>query len=231
MGIYEKPGRSEPGNVIISPTKGMTSSVHTPFIPSTWLRIDQNFRAAQFIHNWFKDSYMLCAYRIANVDNTKIKVISYTKPHLLLPILTPQYLLLCFSNRSWRPIGVWEVEAPTSSRQSAHRWRQGCQPYAPAALYPQGIFVVLISVRGWVDPRAIFRLEGLGQLKKKIHLIGTWTRDLPVCSIVPQPTSIFYYQTKHQSWRTRISGLLHFMSRVFIFLPRVFIYIFTVNWN
>jgi hypothetical protein len=26
-------------------------------------------------------------------------------------------------NRPWRPIGVWQVEAPTSSRQSAHRWR------------------------------------------------------------------------------------------------------------
>jgi hypothetical protein len=33
------------------------------------------------------------------------------------------------------------------------------------------------------------RLEGLGQLKK-IHLIGTRTRDLPVCSIVPQPTTL-----------------------------------------
>jgi hypothetical protein len=34
------------------------------------------------------------------------------------------------------------------------------------------------------------RLEGLGKLKKKIHLIGTRTRDLPACSIVPQPTTI-----------------------------------------
>jgi hypothetical protein len=34
------------------------------------------------------------------------------------------------------------------------------------------------------------RLEGLGKLKKKIHLIGTRTRDLPVCSIVPQPTTL-----------------------------------------
>jgi hypothetical protein len=33
------------------------------------------------------------------------------------------------------------------------------------------------------------QLEGLGQLKK-IHLIGNGTRDLPVCSIVPQPTTV-----------------------------------------
>jgi hypothetical protein len=33
------------------------------------------------------------------------------------------------------------------------------------------------------------RLEGLGQLKK-IHLIGTRTRNLPACSIVPQPTTL-----------------------------------------
>jgi hypothetical protein len=32
------------------------------------------------------------------------------------------------------------------------------------------------------------RVEGLGQLKK-IHLLGTRTRDLPACSIVPQPTT------------------------------------------
>jgi hypothetical protein len=38
-------------------------------------------------------------------------------------------------NRLCRPIGFSGVEDPTLFRQSAHRWRLGYQPYAPAALY------------------------------------------------------------------------------------------------
>jgi hypothetical protein len=37
---------------------------------------------------------------------------------------------------------------------------------------PPGRFLVLISVRGLIDPRAIVRLEGLGQLKNPMTSSG-----------------------------------------------------------
>jgi hypothetical protein len=54
-------------------------------------------------------------------------------------------MVICSSyphNRSWRHIGLWDVKDPTLFRQSVYRWRQGCKPYTPAALYsPETLFL------------------------------------------------------------------------------------------
>jgi hypothetical protein len=88
-------------------------------------------------------------------------------------------------NKPWRPIGMWGVEAPTFSRQSAHRWRWGCQPYAPAALYPQEDS--WYSFSGPHDHSVPGRIKST---EKSNDLIGNRTRDLPACRMVPQPTTL-----------------------------------------
>jgi hypothetical protein len=53
-------------------------------------------------------------------------------------------------NRPWRPVGLWDVEAPALSGQSSQRWRWVCQPDAPATLT-----LLFTSVRGWVHRREV----------------------------------------------------------------------------
>jgi hypothetical protein len=65
-----------------------------------------------------------------------------------------------------------------------------------------GRFLVLISVRVWVDPKdsAAGRIRSI---EKSVGLIGDRTHDLSACSIVPQPTNISNKVMVSQAWSSQ----------------------------
>jgi hypothetical protein len=74
----------------------------------------------------------------------------------------------CRSGQALRVPRVW---ASQILRQSANKSGKFVSPTHRPPL-PQGIILVLVSVRGWVDPRAIVRPEGLCQWKIPLTLSG-----------------------------------------------------------
>jgi hypothetical protein len=96
-------------------------------------------------------------------------------------LITSWYVSTVLKQSHYRPAqalrvpGGWGSQFP---RQSAHEGRKvGSHMHRPL-LPPQEVFLVLISVRGWVDPRAMVWPEGLCQ--RKIPMIPSGIKPATV---------------------------------------------------
>jgi hypothetical protein len=65
---------------------------------------------------------------------------------------------------------------------------------------PQEIFIILIFVRGWIDPTDIVRQEGLWQWKILMIPFGNRTCDLPAFSLMPQTTVRLHTHTHNRQF-------------------------------
>ena len=128
----------------------------------------------------------------------QIAYMDYTFLLITAPSLSPlpkhfsNYVLHTFTRKKvkqshYRPGQVQRAAQDWGSRisrQSLHERGKVVSPMHWLPL-PQEIFLVLIYVKGWVNPRAIVRPEGLCQWKKFSDTVGNRTRDPQACSAVP----------------------------------------------
>jgi len=98
---------------------------------------------------------------LLNVSTNQVAIYREIKRRIFLTLKTKS------KQSHWgldRPWGFQEAEAPRF-QDSWHMKVIRLSALRTGRLYPQKIFLVLISVRGWVDPRAIVPSEGLCQWK------------------------------------------------------------------
>jgi hypothetical protein len=86
-----------------------------------------------------------------------------------------------------RPWGFQEADAPRCP-DNGHMKVVRLSALCTSRLYPQEIFLALISIRG-CQPQGHSEARGIMSMKNSNDTIGNPTRDLPTCSVVPQPTA------------------------------------------
>ena len=124
-------------------------------------------------------------------------------------------------SRETNPItGGWGSQI---SRQSTHEGGKVVSPTHRLPLPPQEIFLVFISVRGWVDPRSTVRPEGLYHWKISIEpstfrLVAQYLDQLlhrvPLSANNHVCLSVVFYLTGHvqKKWEKKMKFIEYFWN-------------------
>jgi hypothetical protein len=144
--------------------------------------------------------------RFINVISTAAMLISssaFTERHSVYPC-----------NRPWRPIGFWDVVAPTFCLDN--RLTNGGEVrFTRRPPLDPGRFLVFIYVRGWVDSRATVRLERLGKLKNPVTSSGI---ERATIQLVAQCLNQLRYRVPPLSCKKvgNVRGIINWYSRQFL---------------
>jgi hypothetical protein len=105
------------------------------------------------------------------------------------------------------PIELQKVETPRISRQTT---REGGKVVNTRhrPLYSQEMYLVLISVRGRVDPRAIVQTGRFKLMRNTNDHIGNRNRDFPAYSAVHQPTAPPRNPRAPEGWMNKTNSLM-----------------------